>query len=239
MPPVKKRKKKSKIYFGLPVQEAIVEYNHSDDIEFKHQIYTDTIHPAFMKLAENIINTFKFSYFDYGFRDLQEEVVSNLLINMHKFDETRGTKAFSYFSIIAKNYLILNNNANYKKLKTHDQLTVLNGKAENDDNLNPSPTNDIFNKTIDYFDKKLEELFPSENDRHVAESILYLCKNKDSIDNYNKKALYIMIREMTDVKTSKITQVSNVLRSIYPKIQREVLNKGHIEDLMSTTGSIG
>ena len=158
---------------------------------------------------------------------------------MHKFDETRGTKAFSYFSIIAKNYLILNNNANYKKLKTHDQLTVLNGKAENDDNLNPSPTNDIFNKTIDYFDKKLEELFPSENDRHVAESILYLCKNKDSIDNYNKKALYIMIREMTDVKTSKITQVSNVLRSIYPKIQREVLNKGHIEDLMSTTGSIG
>ena len=234
-----KRKKKSKIYFGLPVQEAIVEYNHSDDIEFKHQIYTDTIHPAFMKLAENIINTFKFSYFDYGFRDLQEEVVSNLLINMHKFDETRGTKAFSYFSIIAKNYLILNNNANYKKLKTHDQLTVLNGKAENDDNLNPSPTKDIFNKTIDYFDKKLEELFPAENDRHVAESILYLCKNKDSIDNYNKKALYIMIREMTDVKTSKITQVSNVLRSIYPKIQREVLNKGHIEDLMSTTGSIG
>ena len=239
MPPVKKRKKKSKIYFGLPVQEAIVEYNHSDDIKLKHQIYTDTIHPAFMKLAENIINTLKFSYFDYGFRDLQEEVVSNLLINMHKFDETRGTKAFSYFSIIAKNYLILNNNANYKKLKTHDQLTVLNGKAENDDNLNPSPTNDIFNKTIDYFDKKLEELFPSENDRHVAESILYLCKNKDSIDNYNKKALYIMIREMTDVKTSKITQVSNVLRSIYPKIQREVLNKGHIEDLMSTTGSIG
>ena len=240
MPPLKKkRKKKSKIYFGTPVHNAIVEYNHSTDYKFRHKIYTEEIHPAFLKLAENIINTFKFSYFDYGFRDLQEEVVSNLLINMHKFDETRGTKAFSYFSIIAKNYLILNNNANYKKLKTHDQLTVLNGKAENDDNLNPSPTNDIFNKTIDYFDKKLEELFPSENDRHVAESILYLCKNKDSIDNYNKKALYIMIREMTDVKTSKITQVSNVLRSIYPKIQREVLNKGHIEDLMSTTGSIG
>tara|TARA_B100000131_G_scaffold196784_1_gene189144 strand:- start:25616 stop:26338 length:723 start_codon:yes stop_codon:yes gene_type:complete len=234
-----KRKKKSKIYFGLPVQEAIIEYNHSEDTEFKHKIYTETIHPAFMKLAENIINTFKFSYFDYGFRDLQEEVVSNLLINMHKYDETRGSKAFSYFSIIAKNYLILNNNANYKKLKTHDDLTVLSTKADFDNNLNPSPTNDIFDKTISYFDTKLEELFPSENDRHVAESILYLCKNKDSIDNYNKKALYIMIREMTDVKTSKITQVSNIFRSIYPKIQKEVLEKGHIEDLMSTTGSIG
>ena len=94
-----KRKKKSKIYFGLPVQEAIVEYNHSDDIEFKHQIYTDTIHPAFMKLAENIINTFKFSYFDYGFRDLQEEVVSNLLINMQSLMKLVGQRLSVTFQL--------------------------------------------------------------------------------------------------------------------------------------------
>ena len=82
----KKRKKKSKIYFGTPVHDAIIKYNHSDDIPFRHKIYTEEIHTAFLKLAENIINTFKFSYFDYGFRDLQEEVVSNLVINMHKFN---------------------------------------------------------------------------------------------------------------------------------------------------------
>jgi len=106
---IKKRKKKSKIYFGTPVHDAIIKYNHSDDIEFRHKIYTEEIHAAFLKLAENIINTYKFMYFDYGFRDLQEEVVSNLVINMHKFDETKGSKAFSYFSVVAKNYLILNN----------------------------------------------------------------------------------------------------------------------------------
>ncbi len=69
----KKRRKKSKVYFGTPVHDAIVKYNHSDDVNFRHKIYTEEIHPAFLKLAENIINTFKFSYFDYGFRDLQEE----------------------------------------------------------------------------------------------------------------------------------------------------------------------
>jgi hypothetical protein len=63
---------------------------------------------------------------------------------------------------------------------------------------------------------------------------MFLCRNKDNIDNFNKKALYIMIREMTDVKTSKITQVSNVFRKIYPKIQQEVLIKGHIGHLIST-----
>ena len=234
---IRKRKKKSKIYFGSEVHNAIIEYNHSDNTEFRHRIYTDTIHPAFLKLVENIINTYKFTYFDYGFIDLQHEVVSNLVMNMHKFDETKGSKAFSYFSVVAKNYLILNNNANYKKLKTHDDINSLYDKGKTDDVIEYSVTNDIFNKTLEYFDKKLEFLFPKENDRKIAESILYLCKNRDSIDNFNKKAIYIMIREMTDVKTSKITQVSNVFRKIYPKIHEEVLSRGHINNL-NETGSI-
>ena len=235
MPPLKKkRKKKSKIYFGTPVHNAIVQYNESDDVAFKHKIYTEEIHAAFLKLAENIINTFKFSYFDYPFRDLQEEVVSNLVMNMHKFDSTRGSKAFSYFSIIAKNYLILNNNANYKKMKSHDDISVMNGYGAVDEEIETSKTTEIFDKTVEYLDERLERLFPKEKDRKVAESILYLCQNKDQIDNFNKKALYIMIREMTDVQTAKITQVSNVFRKIYPKIQEEMLTKGHINNLQIT-----
>jgi hypothetical protein len=238
MPPLKKkRKKKSKIYFGTPVHDAIVKYNESDDVSFRHKIYTEEIHAAFLKLAENIINTFKFSYFDYPFRDLQEEVVSNLVMNMHKFDSTRGSKAFSYFSIIAKNYLILNNNANYKKMKSHDDISIMNGYGAVDEEIETSKTTEIFDKTVEYLDERLEKLFPKPKDRHVAESILYLCQNKDSIDNFNKKALYIMIREMTDVQTAKITQVSNVFRKIYPKIQEEMLTKGHINNLQ-ITGSI-
>ena len=231
---VQKRRKKSKVYFGTPVHDAIIKYNHSDNPIVRNRIYTDEIHTAFLKLAENIINTFKFSYFTYGFRDLQEEVVSNLVINMHKFDETKGSKAFSYFSVVAKNYLILNNNANYKKMKIHDDIDVLYGHGHDDDQIKKNPTEEIFKKTIDYFDEHMERLFPKYQDREIAESILYLCKNKDSIDNFNKKAIYIMIREMTDVKTSKITQITNTFRKIYPKIQQEVLIRGHIDNLRYT-----
>jgi len=237
MPPLKKkRKKKSKIYFGTPVHDAIVRYNQSDNPIERNKIYTEEIHAAFLKLAENIINTFKFSYFSYGFRDLQEEVVSNLVINMHKFDETKGSKAFSYFSVVAKNYLILNNNANYKKMKIHDDIDVLYGHGHDDENIKKNPSSDVFKKTIDYFEENIERLFPKDQDRNIAESIIYLCKNKDNIDNFNKKAIYIMIREMTDVKTSKITQVTNTFRKIYPKIQEEVLTRGHIDNLY--TGSL-
>ena len=161
-------------------------------------------------------------------------MVSNLVLNMHKFDETKGSKAFSYFSVVAKNYLILNNNANYKKLKIHDSIDTLYDHGVDDETINKSPSVDVFHKTLNYFEEHLEELFPKKQDKDVAESILYLCKNKDNIDNFNKKALYIMIREMTDVKTSKITQVSNVFRKIYPKIQEEVLSRGHIDNLINT-----
>jgi len=231
---MKKRRKKSKVYFGTPVHDAIVRYNKCDNPIERNKIYTEEIHAAFLKLAENIINTFKFSYFSYGFRDLQEEVVSNLVINMHKFDETKGSKAFSYFSVVAKNYLILNNNANYKKMKIHDDIDVLYDQGTEDEKIKKNPSNDVFKKTIDYFDENIERLFPKDQDREIAESILYLCKNKDSIDNFNKKAIYIMIREMTDVKTSKITQITNTFRKIYPKIQEEVLTRGHIDNLRYT-----
>ena len=197
---MKKRRKKSKVYFGTPVHDAIVRYNKCDNPIERNKIYTEEIHAAFLKLAENIINTFK----------------------------------FSYFSVVAKNYLILNNNANYKKMKIHDDIDVLYDQGTEDEKIKKNPSNDVFRKTIDYFDENIERLFPKDQDREIAESILYLCKNKDSIDNFNKKAIYIMIREMTDVKTSKITQITNTFRKIYPKIQEEVLTRGHIDNLRYT-----
>ena len=119
------KKKKRKVYFGQEVQDAIVEYNASEKASKRNQIYGTRIHAAFDKLAENIINTFKFTYFDDPFQDVKHEVVAFMVMNMHKYDHTKGSKAFSYFSVVAKNYLILHNNNNYKKLKTHDGMDVL------------------------------------------------------------------------------------------------------------------
>ena len=172
MPPLKKkRKKKSKVYFGTPVHDAIVRYNRSDNPFDRNKIYTEEIHTAFLKLAENIINTFKFSYFSYGFRDLQEEVVSNLVINMHKFDETKGSKAFSYFSVVAKNYLILNNNANYKKLKIHDDVDTLYDHGIDDEVIEKSPSVEVFKKTLTYFENHLETIYEMET--YYGDETLY------------------------------------------------------------------
>jgi len=79
----KKRRKKSKIYFGTPAQEAIVEYNASSDPEERSKIYEEPIKYPFEKLAENVLNTFKFTYFEVPKKDIQTEVVSTMVEKMH------------------------------------------------------------------------------------------------------------------------------------------------------------
>ena len=118
-------KKNARIYFGKEVQDAIVDYNSTANENIRNKIYHLVIHKAFDKLSENIINTFKFTYFDYPFADIKHEVVAFLVMNMHKYDHTKGSKAFSYFSVVAKNYLILHNNNNYKMLKMHDHIDTI------------------------------------------------------------------------------------------------------------------
>ena len=110
------RKKKSKIYFGSAAQEAIIEYNASTSEKERNIIYKERIKYPFEKLAENILNTFKFSYFDIPKEDVKKEVVSVLIEKIHMYKPDKG-RAFSYFSIVAKNHLILSNNSNYKRYK--------------------------------------------------------------------------------------------------------------------------
>jgi hypothetical protein len=199
-----------------------VEYNSSTDDGERNIIYGTRIHAAFDKLAENIINTFKFTYFDMPFEDIKHEVVAFMVMNMHKYDHTKGSKAFSYFSVVAKNYLILHNNNNYKKLKSHNGMDVL------DREKNLKYNNDYDYKTltgeiIKYFDVNLNTIFKKDRDLKIGYAIIDLMKQRDEIENFNKKAIYILIREMTDVETTHITSVVNTLKKHYKKL----INKYH------------
>ena len=221
------KKKKRKVYFGQEVQDAVVEYNSSDNANERNIIYGTRIHAAFDKLAENIINTFKFTYFNDPFVDVKHEVVAFMVMNMHKYDHTKGSKAFSYFSVVAKNYLILHNNNNYKKLKTHDGMDVLDRHRSNDSNSN-SDIITLTNEIIEYFDNNMNTIFKKDRDLKIGYAIIDLMKQRDDIENFNKKAIYILIREMTDVETAHITAVVNVLKKHYKKLLNTYYKSGSI-----------
>tara|TARA_R100001015_G_C4589062_1_gene144730 strand:- start:264 stop:974 length:711 start_codon:yes stop_codon:yes gene_type:complete len=226
-----RKKSKKKLYFDEEVQNAIIEYNSSDNHTFRNRIYGKKIHAAFDKLCENIINTFKFSYFDEPFEEVKNSVVSFLVMNIHKYDHTKGAKAFSYFSIVAKNYLILHNNNNYKKFKTHDKIDVLDYRNSNfEHSLKERRDNlkDFMNEFVKYLDNEIPIIFKKNKNINIAYAIVEIMKSREEIEQFNKKALYILIREMTDVKTSDITKVVNIFKKYYIKLAKEYYENGYI-----------
>ena len=234
-----RKKKKSNMYFTQTTENAIIRYNKSDDSRLRNKIYNDHIDYAFDKLAENIIHTFKFYYFDVPPNTVKKDVVSFLVMNMHKFQEGKG-KAFSYFSIVAKNYLILHNNGNYKKNKITDKLERLDYKRNFTSELaivnQREMSKDFVSQMIEYWNNNLINVFKRPKDIKIADSVVELFRRKESIDNFNKKALYILIREMTGLKTQHITRVIGVMKKYNSKLLKEYYSSGSIDT--RNTGSL-
>ena len=216
----RKRKKKSGVYFTQETEDAIVLYNNTEDPEVRSDIYRDKIHYAFFKLTENIIHTFKFYYTEVDdIEHLQHEVICFLLSKLDKFDPSRGAKAYSYFGTIAKRYLILQNQKNYKKRVDKAPVSVLEEDESHSyriDNDNVQDRLSLFiDEFVDYCTENIFQFFPKGNDAQVADAILEIFRKREDIDVFNKKALYIYIREMVDVKTPKITKIANRLYDIF------------------------
>lgn len=234
----KRRPKKSIDYFTLDTQQAILDYRKETVQAKRDKIFNEKIYYAFYKLAENIIHTFKFYYTEVdNIDELKHEVIAFLLEKLHLYDQSKG-KAYSYFGTIAKRYLIVYNNNNYKRLK---------GKAPVDDvETDKTITNELLlsrpddlesTSFIDLFIQKIDddllELFPKPQEARVGDAILELFKRRENIDIFNKKALFIYIKEITDAPTPVITKVIKVLKEIYRDMLNKYLEQGTKIDIFS------
>ena len=229
-----KRKKKSNVYFTKDTENAIVAYNNAATPEEKDKIYHKEIHYAFFKLTENIIHTFKFYYTEVdNIEHLQHEVICFLLSKIHLFDPSKGAKAYSYFGTITKRYLILQNQKNYKKRVDKAPIEDLYKDDNHSYTIDDPTVQEQLSKYIDlfttYVTENIYDLFPKSKDAEVADAILELFRKRESLDVFNKKALYIYIREMVDVKTPKITKIANQLYAIFKDNYIFYLDNGYVE----------
>jgi hypothetical protein len=229
------------MYFTQETEDAIVLYNNTEDQPTREQIFRDKILQPFQKLVENVFNTFKFSYFETGPQDVQKGCLTHLVANMHKYDPTRcsktdpnkKTRAFAYFSIIAKHYLILLNNTNYKKFNQNveiseerDENTV---QLQADDKYYAQQElTDFIKLIIDFWEKNVNKIFTKQRDLNIANAVVELFRNSERIDAFNKKALYLYIREIAACKTQQITKVINRMKQYHDNIQKSYMEHGTV-----------
>jgi len=225
------RKRKNKRYFTKITEIAINAYNNCDNQHLKNKIYNRFIHYPFDKLSENVIHTYKTYYFDDPYEDVKANVVAFLNEKIDRFNGANG-RAFSYFTVVARNYLFNENNKNYERMKSRENIDAID--------LNRNITNEVIHQQIqeeksdfidhyvDYIDEHLYDLFLKDRDRAIADSINELFRNRIDLYSYNKKALYILIRERTGVDTQYITKVINKMKSIYTELYCEYNQTGFL-----------
>ncbi len=233
------KKPASKNYFTQETEDAIVLYNNTIDPVLRSKIYEEKIHYAFFKLTQNIIHTFKFYHTEVeNLEHLQHEIIVFLLSKIHLFNPQNGAKAYSYFGTIVKRWCILYNEKNYKskvsKVSTDELLKDDTHSYTIEPNNSDDRLSHFMDEWVEFVSLNLFEIFPKEYDAKIADAVLELVRKRDSIDVFNKKALYIYIHEMIpDAKTPKITKIAGVLYNIFKKNYLFYLEQGYMDFQLS------
>jgi hypothetical protein len=233
---VRKRKpKQERNYFNEDTEVAIIQYVASTDNEERNKIFNEHLDYAFYKLSENIINNFNFAYKDgETIEDKIQELIVFMLGKMYLYKQEKG-KAYSYFGTMAKRYMINDNIKNYQKAKNKIEVNDFEELEENNSYVreiineqNYEGVSNFMNLYVEYIDTNLEDLFPKDKDLKIADAIMELFRKRESLDVFNKKALYIYIREMINVGTPQITRIIKKLKKIYDSLFNKYFEDGHL-----------
>ena len=222
---MKKKKRKSRQYFTQIHEDAILEYISCEKSHRRNFLYREVIQPVFLEMINKIVFTYKFTSLP-NVDSLKDECEIHLITILSNFDVSKGSKAFSYFSVITKNWFIAKvkrtaiqrkRESNFEEiskasesefLSTRNQYHELREKQEFMENLWSE---------IEVWDKQNLK----ENEKKVLGAIKILLSEPDAIEIFNKKAIYLYIREITNLNTKQVLNSLNRFRVDYRSFKKK------------------
>lgn len=214
-----RKKSKKNHYFTQVHEDAIVKYASTTDYELRSKLYEEYIQPAFEQMVDKIIYTYRFTTLpniDY----LRADCKVWLTTILNKYDPNKGSKAFSYFSVVTKNWFIHKIKRTKKRLRTEvfmeDILNELDEDLISDEPTYYEKRSEIefwrsLNTEIDTWDSFMIK----ENEKKVLMAVRILLDSAEQIEIFNKKAIYLYLRELTGLNTKQVVNNLNKLRKRY------------------------
>lgn len=224
-----------KLYFNSDTQTAIVKFQTITNKRERDKVYVEEILPAFEKLVENLINIHKFAGLYDSYEDLKNDCVNFLFETINKFDATRGTNAFSYFNVVAKNWLIIKTKQKSQKTKKNVSLDDTSSLTSHEKNIieehNLIPSQDV--TLEDFFSSdsisivlyEIREKVKTENELMCINSIITIFENIDEIDLLNKNAILLYMRELSGLSPKQLTTTMQAIKKYYKKLKFEQRNE--------------
>ena len=219
-----KTKKSKKPYFGKEAHQAIVDYQSTESRQIKNQIYNKTIKRSFEKLTENLIFIHGFSSSKEHFEVLKADCVSFLYETLEKFDPSKGSKAFSYFNVCAKNFLIIQSkkkNKNKKRMVSicDENLSIVDKMQIENHQVIPSQEDLLINredkKSIFDLLNTIKNKLSNKNEIACCCAIFSLFENIQELDYLNKRAVFVYLRELSGLNAKQLSVAMSNIRKHY------------------------
>ena len=224
----KKTKKKKKNYFTLDTQNKIIEYQKTEDLSIRSVLYEHHIYPAFTELVHNLVSVYKFKSLNEDMNHLKHDCVSFLFEQIHKWNPEKGTKAFSYFNVVAKNWLTIQSRKLLKMSKknvhfedpemfTSQEKKYLREIEYDNEKEILSKQNKLAKMIIDVINH-IEAHLKEGNDKKCAHAVRAIFENIDNLDYFNKRAVFVYLREISGLNSSELSSSLASIRKIYRKV---------------------
>ena len=226
----KKTKKKSNYYFTIDTQNKIVEYQKLKNKRRQDSIYTEHIQPAFTELVHNLVSVYKFKSSIEDINHLKHDCVVFLFETIYKWKPENGTKAFSYFNVVAKNWLTIHS----RRLLKHSRRSVSVDSPEDftsyektqlnridkdvaqayEDDIKRDSFTEVFNGILNQVKLKLKD----QRDFRCIEAIQQVFDNVENLDYLNKRAVFVYLREISGLNSTELSSSLSNIRKHYRKI---------------------
>ena len=219
------------MYFTQEHEDAIVKYALTKDRAIRTELYVTLLQPAFDEIVDKIVFTYKFTTLP-NIDELRDECKVWLTTILDKYDPNRGSKAFSYFSVITKNWFIHKVKQTSRRAKREVDFETVAKEVDEKlvDNRNVYVEKRERKEFWDNLWLEIESWRPEmmkDNEKKVYEAIRILLTSVDDIEIYNKKAIYLYLRELTDLNTKQVVNQLNKMRKKY-KIFKKNWDSGKI-----------
>lgn len=218
----------SKMYFNMGTQEAIIQHQGFKDKADKDAIYLEKIMPAFVALVENLMNVHKFNVAgaDISIEEIKSDCVTFLYESIHKYDATRGSMAFSYFNVVAKNWLIIKTKQKATRTKRFvsvdesddmsiQDLSAIESYQSSERLENTTPHGYIKEKIILMMKDFLKSNSSNDNEELCAKTIIHIFESIEDLDLLNKNAVMYYMRELSGLNSKQLVVSLQAIRKKY------------------------
>ena len=226
------RKRTKNHYFRKEHQDAIVEYCQTQNPKRRNELYKEFIGPVFDEMVDKIVYTYKFTSLP-NIDSLKDDCKNWLITVLNNFDPEKGSKAFTYFSVVSKNWFIAEVKKTSKKAKRETHLEEFFLTQTEQSNITSIQQLVVHNTYVE--DRNKNEFFLHlnkeiqgwkkmplrENEVKTIQAIEILFNEANNIEIFNKKAIYLYIREITGLNTKQVVSSLNKVRKCYAEFKKE------------------